>query len=590
MYKNTLFIGIISLFFLSTIAPLTTGLDTETVEVDVELERTLNDLRFMCTSPNGFSRVKYEHYKEQLLKLYSSDCSKDDLIIVSETKELVTPVEHPSSHIASSIGPIDSPWPIKCHDLHHTSQSQYSTVDTFVEKWRFYFTGWLEDTPVIDSDGTIYCKGAYNHLDRYLYAIYPNGTEKWKYKTDGLIHGSSPAINEDGTIYIGDWGSRLHAINPDGTLKWKFNSEDDIASSPAIADDGTIYFGTMGAGCNIFAVNPDGTEKWRYPTGYYITSDPAISDDGTVYIGSGDNYFYAMNPDGTLKWRFKTGDYIKGPPSITDDGTVFIGSWDGYFYALYPNNGTMKWRCSIGGGSETNPSIADDGTIYIGGNKLYAVYPNGTKKWSFSLGGGHIHQSSPAISSDGTIYFGTDDSGYFYAINPDGTEKWRKKITSRWVESSPSIADDGTVYIGSSQEVGGYLHAFGPQESNDPPTAPSITGPSEGKVNTEYDFTFKATDPDRNPVSFYIEWGDGETTGWTKDYNTGEQVIYSHTWTNGGNFTIRAKAKDTFGLEGDWATFEIGMKSKDKATNNMLLWRLIERFPLLQKISIFQTV
>ena len=593
MYKNILILGIISLFILSAIAPLTTGVDSERVEVDIELERMLDKLHFICTGSDDFNSGKYDYYKAQLLNRYSSDFSNDEIVVESGKKDLTLTVKPQLSLIISNGGPMNSPWPIKCHNLHHTCQSPYNTVDTYTEKWRFYSSGWVEDTPVIDNDGIIYFAGEYNYLD-HIYAIYPNGTEKWKYKTNALILGSSPAIADDGTIYVGDWGHKLNAIDSNGTLKWKFQAGDTVASSPVIAEDGSIYFGVMGPGENgrIFAVYPNGTEKWHYDTGYWITSDPCIGDDGTVYIGSGDDYFYAMNPDGTLKWRFKTGQYVKGPPSIADDGTVYIGSYDGYLYALFPSNGTMKWKCNIGDGSETNPSIGNDGTIYIGGNYLYAIYPNnGTLKWRFKHSA-FIHTSSPAISADGTIYFGTDDTGYIYAVNPDGTQKWCKKIANKWVESSPSIAKDGTVYIGSSVDMGkGYLHAFGPQETNDPPTEPTITGPSEGKVNTEYDFSFKSTDSDRNPVSFYIEWGDGETTGWTKDYASGEKVEYSHSWSEKGNYTIKAKAKDTFGLESDWTEFDIGLIKKDKATNNqLLLLRLLERFPLLQKIFLFPTI
>ncbi len=56
--------------------------------------------------------------------------------------------------------PIDSAWPMKCYDTRHTSQSPYSTADNpYIDKWRFYNDGWIEDTPVIDSDGTIYFGG-----------------------------------------------------------------------------------------------------------------------------------------------------------------------------------------------------------------------------------------------------------------------------------------------------------------------------------------------------------------------------------------------------------------------------------------------
>jgi len=564
---------------------MTTGLDT-TSEIDVEFNRMLDNLKFMCMGPDGLIVEKYEHYKEKLLNMYSSE---DLDIVESDNEESITPVE-PSIPIASSGGPMNSAWPMKCHDTHHTSQSPYSTIDTYAEKWRFFSSGGVDNAPVIDTDGIIYFKGAYNYLDRYIYAIYPDGTEKWKYETGGLISGSSPAIAEDGTVYIGSWDTKLYAINNDGTLKWKtVGLGGSIASSPIIANDGTIYVGTLSTGNFIVAVNPNGTIKWKYKTDNSIYSDPSIDDDGTIYIGSNDHYLYAIYPDGTLKWRFKTGKEVAGSASIANDGTIYAyGTWDNYLYALYPNNGTIKWKCNILVNS--NPSIGNDGTIYIGGDeKLYAVYPNGTRKWTFDLGNERwVGGSYPAISADGTIYIGTNigsgvEGGDIIAINFDGTLRWRKKIASEWVESSPSIAEDGTVYIGSRQDIGGYLHAFGTQESNEPPTAPSITGPSEGKVDTEYDFTFKATDPDRNPVSFYIEWGDGETTGWTKDYNTGEKAEYSHSWSEKGNYTIRAKAKDTFGLEGDWSEFEIGIIKKSKSTDNVL-FRLIEQFPMLQKL------
>ena len=242
----------------------------------------------------------------------------------------------------SSNGLMNSSWPMKCHDLRHTSQSPYSTADNpGTEKWRFKvqgIDGTIESSPVVDDNGIIYF-GTMGS-DHKLYALYPNGTKKWSYQV-GLMIWSAPAIAEDGTIYVGSWDDYLHAVNPNGTRKWTFCAYDSISSSPAIAENGTIYFGSMGfpeyGGCNIFAVNPNGTEKWRYQTGDMIFSDPAIGNDCIIYIGSGDRYLYAMNPNGTLRWRFGTGGEIHGHPSIADDGTIYIPSYDDYLYAVYPN-------------------------------------------------------------------------------------------------------------------------------------------------------------------------------------------------------------------------------------------------------------
>jgi outer membrane protein assembly factor BamB len=453
---------------------------------------------------------------------------------------------------------MDSAWSMFCHDTRHTGQSPYSTVNNpGTEKWRFHFTGWLEDTPVIDSDGTIYCKGAYGYLDRYLYAIYPNGTEKWKFKTDGLIWGSSPAIDEDGTVYFGSWDCGLYALYPNGTLKWRFPSSGTVASSPAIDDDGIIYYGVMGPGEDkgrIYALYPNGTEKWHYDTGFWIVSHPAIGDDGTVYIGSGDSYLYAMYPNGTLRWRFKTGDDIHSHSSVAEDGTIYIGSNDEYLYAIYPNNGTEKWRFGTAWGLYGNPSIANDGTIYVGTDKLYAIYPNGTLRWSFVLGYDEwVGSSSPAISADGTIYVGTHigsmSGGEIIAVNPEGTEKWRKRIANDWVDSSPSIAEDGTVYIGSVYDVsGGYLHAF-----NYFTLEVDAHGPYIGIINEPVQFTGSA-DGGYPPYSYYWNFGDD---------NTSEDQNPTHEYASASNYTVTLTVTDDNDTIATDATYAVIRESND---------------------------
>jgi outer membrane protein assembly factor BamB len=591
--KRFLVICIFFLLVISSIGSLSFGEDSRTTEKN----KLLEDLAFLCTTPNGFNEMKYECYKRQLLKQDSDEDTKEQ--IISDSEELIT-IPNTPLITGLSNGPMDSAWPMKCHDIYHTGRSPYSTANNpGIEKWRFE-CDWMRDTPIISDDGTIYVGGGYNDIPWYLIAINPNGTLKWRFKTDGLILGSSPAINENGTIYVGSWDSYLYAIFPNGTLKWKFSTNGaNIFSSPAIDEDGIIYFGDLGDfGYNskIYAVNPNGTEKWHYTINNRIYSDPCIGDDGTIYIGSDDTYLYAMNPDGTLKWRFKTGDVIKAPPSIADDSTIYIGSYDDYLYALYPN-GTMKWKCKIGYGTALNPSIASDGTIYVGWDYLYAVNPNGTIKWIFNTGENrHIDGSSPAISADGTIYFGTNigdaGGGEIIAVNPNGTEKWRKMIADEWVDSSPSISEDGTVYIGSAYDIKrGYLHAFGPIESNSPPEAPSISGETNGKVGEKYWYSIGAVDPDNNPISLYIEWGDGTTTGWTWEQASGEIWYYDHIWSEKGSYIIRAKAKDVFNEESNWTEFEIKISNpRNRVSYYYYLLNFLERFPLLQKLFNFLAI
>ena len=89
-----------------------------------------------------------------------------------------------------------SPWPMYCHDVRHTGRSPYNTIDTWDEEWEFETSDMAWGGPAMDNDGTIYI-GAYP-----LYAVYPNGTEKWAFITDGYFTSVTPAIDENGTIYL----------------------------------------------------------------------------------------------------------------------------------------------------------------------------------------------------------------------------------------------------------------------------------------------------------------------------------------------------------------------------------------------------
>jgi len=141
-------------------------------------------------------------------------------------------------------------------------------------------------------------------------------------------------LGKDGTIYAGA-ERYLYAINPNGTLKWRHKFEEGNVwnSSPAIGEDGTIYIG-----CSdhyIYAINPDGTLKWRYETGYDVRSTPLIGKSGTIYIGSMDGYLYALDTNGVLKWKCKIGEVHFSSPVISEDGTIYIGNWNCNICAIY---------------------------------------------------------------------------------------------------------------------------------------------------------------------------------------------------------------------------------------------------------------
>lgn len=306
-------------------------------------------------------------------------------------------------------------------------------------KWRFFteHNSQIYGSPTVDSTGShdvIYV--GTRHISKpydknYLYAINYDGTQKWKFHPGSWLE-SSPAIGSDRTIYIGCTDTYLYAINPDGSVKWKFSAgrEHHIGSSPSIGSDGTIYFGTHKA---FYAITDGGNfaiKKWDIYFGDWISSSAAISSDNkTVYVGAFNNSkkVYAINTNnGSIKWEFTTGDKVYSSPAISADGkTIYIGSGDKNLYALSAADGKMKWKFAASAPVGSSPAIGSDGTIYVGSWKcprdgscdgyFYAINPDGTEKWKFRA----PVLSSPVIAPDGTIYVGSREasSGKLYAID-----------------------------------------------------------------------------------------------------------------------------------------------------------------------------
>ncbi|CAG0988035.1 putative protein YxaL [Planctomycetaceae bacterium] len=238
-------------------------------------------------------------------------------------------------------------------------------------------------TPAFETGGTVYFGVNYS-----LIAVDTiNMTIKWSHYLGEYSGGGTPALGEDGTIYVSSsqsWETGFYAFNPNGSIKWSSTSLGYI-SNPAIGDDGTIYSAKNKV---LTAFNPDGTVKWNFDFDEDMCTlvTPAIASDNTVYFGTVRNTsdytqtnFYAVNPNGTLKWYYtlyKNGwPRICSSPIVDKDDNVFFCADDGRCYG-FDKNGNKLWDLALDEGSwlRTSPVIADDKVMYVtGGKKVYAL-------------------------------------------------------------------------------------------------------------------------------------------------------------------------------------------------------------------------
>lgn len=218
---------------------------------------------------------------------------------------------------------------------------------TGADVWTFSPTGTtdssaaIESSPAIAADGTIYI----GSNDHFIYAVRPDGTERWRFQTGGVVY-ASPAIGRDGTVYVASSDQRIYALSPaDGTRKWDLFTNGDIQSSPIVGPDDTIY--VVSSDRQIYAIRADGTERWRTEYGVTTASTPAIRGDGMVIFGGDDNRVRAYDGNtGALRWTF-TGtqgdqDFMESSPVVAPDGSIYIGSSDGNLYKIGGNGSPLS--------------------------------------------------------------------------------------------------------------------------------------------------------------------------------------------------------------------------------------------------------
>jgi hypothetical protein len=113
-------------------------------------------------------------------------------------------------------------------------------------------------------------------------------TTLWKVSLSTSIN-SSPVIDAQGFIYIGDEQGFFTKLNPEnGAVLWKFNAKAPIRATPSISNFGSINIATQTG--TVFSLTEAGKVRWKYNAGAPISAN-------TLYI---DNLLYLGTEEGDL--------------------------------------------------------------------------------------------------------------------------------------------------------------------------------------------------------------------------------------------------------------------------------------------------
>ena len=363
----------------------------------------------------------------------------------------------------------------------------------------------------------------------------------------------------------------------------KTNSYNRIETT-LITRGSTLY--EIDSNCNII---------WNYTTGFHFSDAERLSNGNTLIAESGNNRIIEIDGSGTIIWSYSTGlDHPIDVERLTN-GNTLITDWNNRVIEV-DSSGTIIWSYSTGLNQPFDAErLNNDNTLIADwvNDRVIEVDSSGTIIWSYSEG-----LSYPCdverLSNGNTLI--SNQGGDVIEVDNSGTIVWECGLNHLFdAERLPNGNTLMTSDIGSTYEKNsscGIVWQCGPGGDdverifiNQPPDAPIITGPNNGKPNTEYEFTVIATDPDGDDVRFIVDWGDGdnETTPYTA---SGSDLDVSHIWTDEGTFTITVYAEDEFGaVSGETTSQMIIEKSKTMSHPFInFLQSHPNMFPILQQL------
>jgi hypothetical protein len=310
---------------------------------------------------------------------------------------------------------------------------------------------------------------------------------------------------------------------------------------------------------------------------------------------------YDVNP--VADSRFSEFNPMWVPTSYFDAGEfVYPGTDNDTFYSYLNSSGSRVVPDLV---ADLDAAWFESTIIKI----HYTVENNGAKKYPGTLkiyvielestywkdyNGNPYHHAFLDFAENKTIEIPATGS-ISDTITWDGAAAGYQNITQDNIQIILAVFTDTPFASSSDPPRGNPFYAYYSDECaavvpmiDNPPEAPSIDGPAEGKRKIQQNYTMKSIDPDGHDVYYYIDWGDTSNSGWVGPFKSGVDATINHSWNKKGTYIITVKAKDVFGFEGPTATLEVSMPTSYTMPMlrfwNELIGRFPNAFPLLQHV------
>ena len=343
--------------------------------------------------------------------------------------------------------------------VNNTTESGSLTVTVGNYKWNSVdlnfggLTGYVKTSnPVFSPDGkTMYIQTS--TPAGHLFAIdVVSGEFKWVFAISQITYGGGALVAPDGTIYQcvrNATINNVYAINPNGTQKWAVKLDAAIGAFPALSADGVLYCLTNKS--TLYALDASsGAIKWQQSLDGATGSAVAIDKAGNVYAGTS-AAIYSFKSNKEQNWKLEEVNVTEQATFALKDQVLYATLKNGGLVAVDMTNGTKKWTYPTTKGDAYFPIADKNGNVYFtekGSQTVHAVNASGSKIWEKNVGN-NLNYSGGALSTDGILYIGTQSNNKVLGLDITNGNIVFEETVGQQVMAAVSIGPDRRLYCGT---------------------------------------------------------------------------------------------------------------------------------------------
>ena len=343
--------------------------------------------------------------------------------------------------------------------VNNTTESGSLTVTVGNYKWNSVdlnfggLTGYVKTSnPVFSPDGkTMYIPTS--TPAGHLFAIdVVSGEFKWVFAISQITYGGGALVAPDGTIYQcvrNATINNVYAINPNGTQKWAVKLDAAIGAFPALSADGVLYCLTNKS--TLYALDASsGAIKWQQSLDGATGSAVVIDKAGNVYAGTS-AAIYSFKSNKEQNWKLEEVNVTEQATFALKDQVLYATLKNGGLVAVDMTNGTKKWTYPTTKGDAYFPIADKNGNVYFtekGSQTVHAVNASGSKIWEKNVGN-NLNYSGGALSTDGILYIGTQSNNKVLGLDITNGNIVFEETVGQQVMAAVSIGSDRRLYCGT---------------------------------------------------------------------------------------------------------------------------------------------